>query len=298
MKYYLVAAACFCMLLSCEKEIKININQQAPKLVVDASIENNGVPLVALSTSLNYFNTISPEELANSFVHDAVVTVGNGTQTVTLKEYSITDTSGFTLFYYSVDSSDFAQILIGELDKTYTLNVTTKDGETYSSTTTIPRLTKTVDSLFWKPVPFVEDTTLCALMLTVTDPPGLGNYVRYFTSVNNGRFLPGLNSVFDDQVVDGITVTLQFDAGWDKNSLEDPIQQESYGFVHRGDTVTLKYCNIDRATYLFWNTWEFAWQSNGNPFSTPGKVLGNISNGALGGFSGYAVQYKTLIIPK
>jgi len=72
MKYYLVAAACFCMLLSCEKEIKININQQAPKLVVDASIENNGVPLVALSTSLNYFNTISPEKLANSFFNNTL----------------------------------------------------------------------------------------------------------------------------------------------------------------------------------------------------------------------------------
>lgn len=298
MKYYLVAAALFLVLLSCEKEINVNIKQQAPKLVVDASIEDNGVPFVALSSSLNYFNTISPEELGNSFVHDAVVTVNNGSQTVTLKEYSITDTSGFTVFYYSVDSSDFSQIMVGELDKQYTLNITTKEGESYSAVTTIPKLTKTVDSLFWKPVPFVEDTTLCALMLTVKDPPGLGNYVRYFTKVNDGRFLPGLNSVFDDQVVDGITVTLQFDAGWDKNSIEDPIQNEGYGFVNRGDTVTLKYCNIDRATYLFWNTWEFAWQSVGNPFSTPGKVLGNINNGALGAFSGYAVQYKTLIIPK
>ena len=298
MKYLYIAAVCFFALLSCEKEIKLDVIQQPSKLVVDASIENNNVPLVALSTSLNYFNTISPDELANSFVHDATVTVNDGSRTVQLKEYSITDTSGFTVYYYTVDSSNLTQIMVGELEKQYTLNITTKEGETYSSITTIPKLAKKVDSLWWKPVPFSDDTTLCALVLTVTDPPGLGNYVRYFTSVNNGRFLPGLNSVFDDQVVDGITLTLQFDAGWDKNSIEDPLENDDYGFVHRGDTITLKYCNIDRASYLFWSTWEFAWQSSGNPFSAPGKVLGNISNNALGAFTGYAAQYKTIIIPK
>ena len=43
---------------------------------------------------------------------------------------------------------------------------------------------------------------------------------------------------------------------------------------------------------------EFSYQSLGNPFSSPGSVLGNISNDGLGSFCGYAVQYKTLIIPK
>lgn len=57
-------------------------------------------------------------------------------------------------------------------------------------------------------------------------------------------------------------------------------------------------CNIDKASFEFWKTWEFAWQSVGNPFSTPGKVTGNIDNQALGSFCGYAVQYKSLIIPK
>jgi hypothetical protein len=56
---------------SCEKTIKLKVQDQPPKIVVDASIENGRFPIVALSTSLNYFSTISAEELANSFVHDA-----------------------------------------------------------------------------------------------------------------------------------------------------------------------------------------------------------------------------------
>jgi hypothetical protein len=43
---------------------------------------------------------------------------------------------------------------------------------------------------------------------------------------------------------------------------------------------------------------EFAYQSIGNPFASPNKVLGNISNGALGAFTGYAAFYKTIIIPQ
>jgi hypothetical protein len=60
--------------------------------------------------------------------------------------------------------------------------------------------------------------------------------------------------------------------------------------------VTLKLCNIDKATYDFWRTMEFAYSSVGNPFSSPTKVLSNISGGALGYFGGYAAQFKTIII--
>jgi len=296
MKYAMVAAALF-MLLSCEKQVNLQVNNQPSKLVVDASIENDNFPIVVLSTSLNYFSSISAEELSNSFVHNAIVTVGNGTKTTILKEYTYTDTSGYTLYYYTVDSSDIANLFTGEFNKTYLLNITA-DGQTYTSSTSIPVLAKKCDSIWWQPAPLADDKSLCVMYGTFSDPPGLGNYVRYFTKVNSDRFLPGLTSSFDDQVVDGITYTLSFDPGWDKNDLDKPNTENGYGYVHHGDTVTLKYCNIDKATFDFWNTWDFAWQSYGNPFSSPVKVLGNISNAALGAFSGYAVQYKTIIIPK
>ena len=56
--------------------------------------------------------------------------------------------------------------------------------------------------------------------------------------------------------------------------------------------------NITKSTFDFWNTFEFSYQSVGNPFSSPTKVLSNITNGALGYFGGYAAQFKTIIIPK
>ncbi len=282
---------------ACEKTIQLDVVDQPAKLVVEASIESNSTPVVALSSTLNYFSAITTEELSNSFVHDAIVTINNGSITSTLKEYSITDTSGYTFYYYGVDSANPANIIVGEFNKQYQLNIKTADGAEYTASTTIPALTKKCDSIWWQKAPLAEDTMLCTMFGKFVDPAGLGNNIRYFTKTNSDRFLPGLNSVFDDQVVDGKTYSVQFDMGWDKNSTEK-ITAENYGFAHRGDTVTLKFCNIDKATYTFWNTWEFSYQSYGNPFSSPVKVIGNISNGALGAFSGYAAQFKTIIIPK
>lgn len=297
MKYTWIIAVVL-VLGSCEKTIQLNVEEQPPKLVVDASIENGQPPLVVLSKSLNYFSSISSEELAASFVHGAIVKLTDGAKTVTLKEQSVVDdSSGYTLFFYTVDLTDPSTIITGKLNTTYQLDITTTDNQIYSSSTTIPPLAKTCDSLWWEKAPKTDDTTLCVMFGTFADPKGLGNYVRYFTKKNSERFLPGLNSVFDDQVVDGTTYSLQFDLGWDKNSLEKP-SGDNYGYARLGDTVTLKYCNIDKASYMFWNTWEFAYQSYGNPFSSPVKVLGNISNNALGAFCGYAAQYKTVIIPK
>ena len=129
-------------------------------------------------------------------------------------------------------------------------------------------------------------------MSRVIDPPGLGNYVRYYTKKNSELFLPGFNSVFNDEVVDGTTYSGQVDPGVDRNNTL-PTGDDRY--FSRGDTISFKLSNIDKATYTFWNTWEFNQQSIGNPFSQPGKVVGNISNGALGAFCGYASKVGTVI---
>jgi hypothetical protein len=60
----------------------------------------------------------------------------------------------------------------------------------------------------------------------------------------------------------------------------------------------VKFANIDKATFDFWRTMEYNYQSIGSPFSSPTEVLGNVSNGALGYFGGYAVQYISLKVPE
>ena len=289
---HLIYITSFCILFfSCEKNIDFSLNKVDAILVVDAQIENGQAPTVALSKSLDYFGAISPQILANSFVHGAEVTMTNGNVTHTFKEYTVPLGNGYFIYYYGIDSANLATAFVGEFNKQYNLTVKA-EGKVYTAKTTIPVLAKIFDSLWTKLPPPNVDTSKRILMARAIDPPGLGNYVRYFTKKNRERFLPGFNSVFNDEVVDGTTYQGQVDQGIDRNN---PIPTGDDRLFSRGDTISFKLSNIDKATYNFWNTWEFNQQSIGNPFSQPGKVIGNISNGALGAFCGYASQVATVI---
>lgn len=281
------------VLISCEKNINFKLNNAPDVLVIDASIENGRAPMVILTNSFSFFSSINAALLSNSFVHGAVVTMSNGTFTHQLKEYTYHIAPGIDVFSYGIDSNKLSTAFVGTFNTSYTLNVLYND-KNYAATTTIPPLAKKIDSIFWKPAPLATDTNNVVLMIKTTDPPGLGNYIRYFTKRNSKPFLPGERSVFDDQIIDGTTYQVQITPGIDRNNI---VVSDS-NYFKRGDTLTVKLCNIDKATFTFWSTWEFAFQSIGNPFAQPNKVIGNISNGALGDFYGYAADYKSLIVPK
>jgi hypothetical protein len=274
----------------CEKNVELNLKAVEPLLVVDAQIESGNAPVVVLTKSLGYFAKISPEILANSFVRNAEVYISNGTLTHKLKEYAVPLAQGYTAYFYGNDILNPTTLFVGAFNTSYTLRIIA-EGKEYTATTKILNNAFALDSIWTKPAPVATDTLKRLFYIKTTDPSGLGNSGRYFTKKNSEPFLAGENSVFDDQIVDGTTLSSIVPPGVDRNNkkLGDNI------LFSKGDTITMKYCNIDRATYNFWNTWEFAFQSIGNPFAQPNKVLGNISNGALGAFCGYAVQLKTII---
>ena len=276
---------------SCEKDINFDLKESPNVLVVDGEIENGKPPVVTLTKSLSFFSEVNPQLLENAFVHNASIYISNGTLVHLMKEYSYPLGGGYTAFRYGIDSNSMQTAFEGELNTGYSLTILV-DGEKYEASVRIPALATFPDSVYFKQAPFIPDTNKRSMFVKVHDPLGLGNYVRYFTKKNSEPFLPGQASVYSDEVIDGTTYDVSFPQGVDKN---DPVKADS-NFYNRGDTVTLKFCNIDKSTYTFWSTWEFAYQSIGNPFSQPNKVKGNISNGALGAFCGYAAWYRRKIV--
>lgn len=289
--YFILFSAVIC---SCERAIEFTPQTQEPKLVVEGIIENEQYPTVYLTRSLDFFSTITREELSGSFVRNAEVTISDGVNTETLKEYEIRVSGDTLLYYYSIDTTNGRDGMRGLIGSTYYLTIKS-DGKEYTSTTTIPYLRKTLDSLYYYPVYSSLDSAKVILYGRFNDPPGFGDYIRYFTNVNSGLYLPGLNSVFDDQVVDGKKYNVQIERGVDRNR---EIDFEDYSYFNKGDIISIKFCSIDKAVFDFWRTMEYSYASIGNPFSSPTKVIGNISNGALGYFGGYAVQYASIIIPE
>ncbi|HEX4877132.1 MAG TPA: DUF4249 domain-containing protein [Chitinophagaceae bacterium] len=295
MKFYpiLLCISTTLLFTSCEKTVDFNLNTAEPKLVIEASIENGQAPVVYISKSLDYFSSINYDMLANSSVSGAEVYISNGTQTHRLKEYSLQTPAGSSLFYYSNDPASPATAFLGQLNTAYSLRIVS-GGKEYTAVSRIPSITRRIDTLYWKPAPAGNLANKVVLMIKATDPPGYGDYIRYYTKQNRDPFFPGLNSVYDDQVIDGTTYEVQVERGVPRTGSIP----ENYSFFDRGDTVTVKLANIDKATYDFWRTMEFSYASVGNPFSSPTKVLSNINGGALGYFGGYAAQYRTLIIPR
>lgn len=293
MKYLILLLAGSFLFISCEKGVTFDLDKSSPKIVVEATIETNKPPIVILSKSQNYFSQITPDILASSFVRNAEVYVSNGTVTHKLKEYSTPLAAGYTFYYYSIDSANLATAFWGQLNTQYSLKVVS-EGKEYTATTKIPAITRRIDSLFWKKAPGSNDSGKVALMVRATDQPGYGDYIRYYTKRNSEPFYPALNSVYDDQVIDGTTYEIEVERGVDR-SQDIP---DDYSLFDKGDTVTLKLSQIDKATFDFWRTMEYSYASIGNPFSSPTKVLSNISNGALGYFGGYAPQFRTVIIPR
>lgn len=276
---------------SCEKDIDIKLDPSDPKVVIDATIENDRNPIVYLSKSLDYFSKITPEVLSDAFLHDATIILSDGERQIQLKEYSVIGETGVMIYYYTVSPQDI--FFTGRINNSYRMTINV-NGERYEATTTIPDTTRRIDSLWWQPVPFSKEPDEMNIFIKATDQPGLGDYIRYFTKVNSQPFLPGFNSVYDDQIIDGRTYTIAIDKGFDKNEGFN----DSTAYFRSGDTVMIKLCNIDKQTYDFWRTFEFSYQSIGNPFSSPTRILSNFNNGALGYFGGYAAQYRKVIIPK
>ena len=183
--------------------------------------------------------------------------------------------------------------MVGVVGRKYTLTIAAQ-GKILSAVTTIPA--PVIPDSFWvkPPTNTNQNDTMVMLYFAFKDPPGEGNYYRYFTQRNNGPFYPDrFNSVFDDNIFNGQDVNWNLTRG---ESVYDSFNMETYGLFWKGDTVVVKFCTIDIAHRDFWQTFELARQSGG-PYSNPVQIKSNIVGG-LGIWGGYGSVYHTIYIPK
>jgi hypothetical protein len=280
-------------LVSCEKEVHINLGTPATQLVVQGAVETGLPPYVVLTSTIGFFSQVNLGTLQNAFIHGANVQVACGNQTVTLKEYAI-DTSFTNKFYiYSVDTAMPGNVMLGQVDSFYKLTIT-YNGQIYTSTTKIPT-PKGLDSIwFGTPVYQNSKTPVNALQLyaNYTDPDTPGNCVQYFTARDGAPFYP--SGIFNDDLVNGKVVDdIALFAGYDNGA---DVNRDSIIYFYPGEAVTVKWCEIDKNVYNFWNTYQFALSDVGNPFASPINVQSNISNGALGVWAGYgSISYKLTV---
>ncbi len=306
-KFFFILLALF--VWSCEEEFIPDIELSEPEIVVEGFIEAGDAslpPYVLLTRSIPFFKEIRADQISNLFVHDALVTISDGNETVTLQEVcwndfnqeekellldvlkqlgESPDTSGLNFCVYL----DPTFSIFGEVGKTYDLRIES-EGEVITSTTTIPEHVP-VDSLWFIDPPGNVADTLMEMRCIASDPAGNRNYYRYMTSVNNGPFIPGYNSVGDDALFDGKQFEFPLPKG-EQRDVEGDIN--TFGLYTKGDTVTLKWMSIDQGQFDFWLTLEFN-SVNQGPFSNYTLIDHNVEGG-LGVWGGFSASYYRVIV--
>jgi len=291
------------ILVACEKDIDVEVPGSEERLVVEGSIEQGWPPLIFLTRTSDFFEPTDLNTLRELTVHDAKVTVSDGTNSFELIEVCsddippsllpvITQLVGITTndiinlglcLYTTLDPN-----AIGQVGKKYDLLIEA-EGKILTSTTTIPELVF-MDRYFYRDQVGLSD--LGYLWFNLNDPPEFGNSYRIYTQRQgkDDRFIPADGSVFDDGFFNGLDFEAFIFGGHDLGG-----EFSGTGYFEQGDVVYVKFCSIDQPHFQFWNSFEIATFNNGNPFAAPATIRSNI-NGGLGIWGGYASTFDTLVL--
>lgn len=288
---------------SCEEEyIPVN-SGEGPKYVVEGYIEAGQDPLppyLILTKTFDFYSEIGSEQFTNSFVHDADVRVSDGTKEVVFTEICFLDLPEdirkevASQFGFDSDSLevnfcvyiDLFNELQAQENKTYSLRILA-DTTIITASTFIPPHVP-ISNLHFLPPPGVSNDSLAQLRATLSDPPGVRNYYRYFVAANGGPFRTFFSSVEEDLFFDGKSFEFQL---YNPRTSNADVEVGEFGLYFVGDTVTIKWTSLDEAHFDFWNTLEFS-SANQGPFSSYTRLQSNI-NGGLGIWGGYSVSYYT-----
>lgn len=302
-------------LVACTKDIKVDLPETEPKLVIEGNIETGRPPIVFLTRSQSYFAPTDLAALAAVYITEGTVTVNDGSTTHTLTKVCSGALAPEDLLLAAqltgVDVALLASInicawtstdLLGEEGRTYILNVEA-DGKTASATTTIPSIVP-LDSVWFKLAQMdAQDDSLGLIWATLSDPDTLGNGYRWFAkrlnqnasgSPKDNSFIAPLFSVFEDRYVNGLTFDFQNNRGSQPFSSATDDNNEEAGYFKRGDTVAVKFASLGRKEYKFYESYANNVSSQGDLFSNPSNVFSNITGG-LGVWVGYATMLDTVV---
>ena len=264
--YLFLPILLFC--IACEKEIQIDLNSAAPRIVIEGEISDSiDGARVRLTKTVNFSSlSVYPP------ISGATVTISDNVGNI------------FSLLE-KVDEKGVYELptVKGVGGRVYTLQVVA-EGKIYTSTCAMP-LKVPLDGL--RPIPNTvalqtsnsTDTTYL-IRHVFQDPKGVANSYRAIQTWNGRRD----NQIFvqNDNNIDGLVN-------------QRPIFNRDFE-IKKGDTVSVELQSISTAIYDYFYSLD---ESSGNGpggGTTPTNPVSNLKGGALGYFSAYAVDRKEVIV--
>ena len=253
------------LVISCEREIDLNLEDQSGNIVIEANVTDQAGPYsVRITKSVSFTQSNTYPGIENAQV-------------------TLSDNLGQTENLQHIGNGIYqASSFQGQSGRTYTLKVQT-DGKEYTSQSKMPEAVEfqglEQDSFM------VAGETSYTLLPIFVDPPALGNRYLFTYSVNDNP--KKYFSEFSDNVNNGAP---------NQRPLILPNDDEDGDVkVKVGDKITVKMQCIDDAVYTFYSA-LLQLSGGGGGGVTPTNPPSNISNGALGYFSAHTVSVKTIVI--
>lgn len=253
-------------LIACEEVIQVDLDNAEPQLIIEATIAGPGNNLVSITKSTDFYN---PSEYENISGAEIIVSKTNG------NSYRFAETSPGRYTNSSLETN------IGSV---YSITVN-YDSKTYKANSYLPEPI-IIDSIaaIGEKRPFRDELNY-EYHVYFQDHPNVEDYARFKISIN-GELKTGIFR-YDDRLSDGKYI--DFNRFFFQDNKD----------ISVGDTVTIETFSIDKATFEYFDTLRRVLAtSTGGPFgpSSPSNPTTNWDNGALGYFSVYTYDSKTIII--
>ena len=277
---------------SCTAPIDIKTRNSEPVIVIYGQITDEyKYQYIRITSSSPYF-----DEKMSPMISGAVVRVAS------------TDGELFRFYEekngYYVSENPFA----ARSGMTYNLTVEVdfdKDGEIekYEASTTILPVTP-VDSVDIKPVTIMGYRHF-SMNFYMQDPSEIENFYLCVFYINDSltnnklsQYLYSDDLMYNGEYVDGASITYFEDATDEKNLTAPRADEEGNYMVSPGDKIRLQMLNIEKGYYNF-ITECISEKYGENPFfgGPPSNISTNLSNGAVGYFTGFCLQEHMTTVP-
>lgn len=267
--------ALFC---SCEGDI---LPPQQSQMVVEGWIEDGRHPVVMLTSTVPVSEQeTSIDSLGQYLIRWARVALSDGERTVVLSGKYTKDY--FPPYIYTTAA------LLGEAGKTYTLTVD-YDRQHATASTTIPQSVP-LERLYATLKHEVDSTY--SIHAVFSHDASRQRYFRLFTCIpsQSKQFYSAFMGLFDCTMLDNPADVL-VNSGLSIDNIGD--YRSSF---RKGDTVLVKLCTMDEASYRFWYDWDDSENFASNPFMPATSNLVSNVKGALGYWCGYGSSVRTIVV--
>lgn len=266
----------------CNDDISLDLPEPDDKIVIDGWIDNGQFSKVLLTRNSPYFSSIDSASIRSLVLTRAKVTVtdGENSEILILRR----NDNYFPPYIYEGNE------IIGDTGKIYTITAE-YGGKTAWANTTIPASVK-LDTAFFQKEP--ESDSLGTIYVEFTDPPEVKNYYRIMTKRigKDRRYYSSMIMGLDDVFFSGKKFGFSMSRG-----PESFLSTRGNQYFKLGDSVSIRFCTIDKDHYDFWKSFQNEVLNVSNPFASSLSVIKSpVQGDGLGIWGGYGVSYYTLKI--